>query len=88
MIQCDVVWAFPRILMARSIRQGVDQHVLGDAHLYLNHLDQAKLQLPRTPRDLPRLKLAHRRDLFAYAPEDIELIGYDPHPAIKAPVAV
>ena len=63
-------------------------HTLGDAHLYLNHLEQADLQLTREPRAPPRLTLAARDDLFAFAPEDVALEGYDPHPAIKAQVAV
>ena len=63
-------------------------HTFGDAHLYLNHVDQARLQLAREPRALPRLTLAPVTDLFAFAPEDIGLEGYDPHPHIKAPVAV
>lgn len=64
-------------------------HTLGDAHLYLNHLDQARLQLEREPRPLPRLRLAPEvRDLFAFRYEDIAIEDYDPHPAIKAPVAV
>jgi len=63
-------------------------HTLGDAHLYLNHLDQARLQLERTPMAWPRLKLAAKTDLFAFAPEDVTLEGYRAHPAIKAPIAV
>jgi len=61
----------------------------GDCHLYLNHLEQADLQLSRTPLPLPQLVL-HRRPatLFDYTAEDIEVQGYAPHPAIKAPVAV
>jgi thymidylate synthase len=63
-------------------------HTLGDAHLYLNHVDQAQLQLGREPLPLPRLVLAPREDLFAFAPEDIAVKGYRPHPAIAAPIAV
>jgi len=63
-------------------------HTLGDAHLYLNHLDQARLQLTREPRPLPTLKLAHRDSIDGYEIADVELVGYDPHPAIKAPIAV
>jgi thymidylate synthase len=62
---------------------------LGDAHLYLNHLDQAREQIGRTPKPLPRLKLNPAvTDLFAYRYEDIVIEGYDPHPLIKAAVAV
>ncbi len=64
-------------------------HTLGDVHLYSNHVEQAQLQLTRAERALPRLRLnAGVRDLFAFRFEDIALDGYDPHPAIKAPVAV
>ncbi len=64
-------------------------HTLGDAHLYLNHLDQARQQLSRSPRPLPRLKLRpDRRALEDFTIEDVELVDYDPHPAIKAPIAV
>ena len=64
-------------------------HVLGDAHLYLNHLDQAKEQLRREPRPLPRMRLDPEvRDLFAFRYEDFTLEGYDPHPVIRAPIAV
>lgn len=64
-------------------------HTLGDAHLYTNHVEQAREQLGRSPRPLPRLKLNPEvRDLFAFRFEDIVVDGYDPHPAIRAPVAV
>lgn len=64
-------------------------HTLGDAHLYLNHLEQAQLQMTREFRPLPQLKLnPNVKDLFAFTYEDIEVLNYDPHPAIKAPVAV
>ena len=60
-----------------------------DVHLYENHLDQARLQLVRSPRPWPSLRVrCHRPDLFAYRIEDLELLGYDPHPSITAPVAV
>ena len=64
-------------------------HTFGDAHLYLNHLEQARLQLSREPRPLPKLTLNPAvTDLFAFKYEDFTVTGYDPHPGIKAPVAV
>lgn len=64
-------------------------HTLGDAHLYLNHLEQARLQLQREPRDLPTLRLnPERRALDEFDMDDVEVLGYDPHPAIRAPIAV
>ncbi|MBX9932451.1 MAG: thymidylate synthase [Methylobacterium sp.] len=64
-------------------------HTLGDAHLYRNHVEQTRLQLSREPRALPRLALNPEvRDLFAYRFEDIAIAGYDPHPAIRAPIAI
>jgi thymidylate synthase len=64
-------------------------HTLGDAHLYVNHLEQAQEQLLRTPRSLPSLKLnPERKGIFDFVYEDFSIEGYDPHPAIKAPIAV
>jgi thymidylate synthase len=62
---------------------------LGDAHLYLNHLEQARAQVARAPREFPRMRLNPAvRDLFEFRFEDFTLEGYDPHPHIKAPIAV
>jgi len=64
-------------------------HTFGDAHLYLTHLDQADQQLKRLPRALPRMEINPEvRSLFDFAYEDFKLVGYDPHPAISAKVAV
>ncbi len=77
------------VAQASGLGVGDFVHTLGDAHLYSNHFDQAREQLARTPRALPRLHLnPDARDLFAMRYEDIEILDYDPHPAIKAPVAV
>ena len=78
-------------LVARHCGLGVGDfiHTLGDAHVYSNHVEQAREQLSRTCRPLPTLVLAPSvRDLFQVRYEDIAITGYDPHPAIKAPVAV
>nr|WP_298415390.1 thymidylate synthase [uncultured Halomonas sp.] len=82
-------------LLTRMIAQACDLapgefiHTLGDAHLYVNHLEQAELQLSRTPRAAPRLTLNPEiKDLFAFRFEDIAIKNYDPHPHIKAEVAV
>jgi len=64
-------------------------HTFGDAHLYINHVDQAREQLTREPRSLPQLKLNPKiKDIFQFTFGDIEIVHYDPWPAIKAPIAV
>jgi thymidylate synthase len=77
------------VAQVTGLRAGEFVHTLGDAHLYSNHLAQAREQLARAPRPLPRLRLTPEvTDLFAFRFEDIAIEGYDPHPAIRAPVAV
>jgi len=77
------------IAQVTGLKPGEFIHTLGDAHIYLNHLEQVRLQLLREPRPLPTMHLNPEvRDLFAFRYEDFRLEGYDPHPAIKAPVAV
>ena len=84
-------YALLTMMMAQvtGLKPGDFVHTLGDAHLYLNHLDQAREQLARTPRARPTMKLnPDVQDIFSFRFEDFTLEGYDPHPAIKAPVAV
>ncbi|APX92476.1 thymidylate synthase [Halomonas sp. 1513] len=77
------------VAQVSGLEPGEFVHTLGDAHLYANHLEQAELQLSRAPRPAPHLVLDSQvRDLFAFRFEDIAIEGYDPHPHIKAEVAV
>lgn len=72
-----------------DLQPGEFIHTLGDAHLYLNHIEQAELQLTREPRALPQMKINPAvRDIFEFTIDDFELVNYDPHPHIKAAVAV
>ncbi len=77
------------VAQACGLKAGDFVHTLGDAHLYLNHLEQAREQLSRQPRPLPTMNINPAvKDLFGFGYQDFTLEGYDPHPAIKAPVAV
>ncbi len=72
-----------------DLQVGEFVHVLGDAHIYLNHLEQAKLQLTRQPTNLPQIKLNPQvKDIFAFTYDDIKIEGYSPQPKISAPVAI
>jgi len=84
-------YALLTMMMAQvtELEPGEFVHTFGDAHLYVNHLEQADLQLRRTPRPLPRMSInPDVRSIFAFRYEDFQLHGYDPHPHIAAPVAV
>ena len=72
-----------------GLKAGDFIHTTGDTHLYLNHIEQAKLQLTRTPRPLPRMVInPDVKDIFDFKFEDFQLEGYDPWPHIKAAVSV
>ena len=72
-----------------GLKPGTFIHTFGDVHLYNNHVEQAKLQLTREPRPLPEMKLNPAvKNIHEFHYEDFQLVGYDPHPAIKAPIAV
>lgn len=84
-------YALLTMMMAQvtGLQPGEFVHTLGDAHLYTNHLEQARLQLSRQPRPLPRMIIGgDRKDILDFEYEDFHLEGYDPHPHIKADVAV
>jgi len=84
-------YALLNMMMAQvtGLKPGEFVHTLGDAHLSPNHLEQARLQLTREPRALPRVEInPDVRSIFGFRYEDFALVGYDPHPHIKAPVAV
>ena len=77
------------VAQVTGLEPGDFVHTLGDAHIYKNHFDQAHLQLSRAPGDLPVMRInPDVTDLFAFTYEDFKLEGYDPHPAISAPIAV
>ena len=77
------------VAQVAGLEPGEFVHTFGDVHLYSNHIEQAKLQLSREPRGLPAMKLnSEVKDVFSFRFEDFELKDYDPHPHIKAPVAV
>jgi thymidylate synthase len=77
------------IAQVTGLQPGDFVHTLGDAHLYSNHLEQARLQLTREPRPLPTMRVnSSVKSIFDFRYEDFELLNYDPYPAIKAPVAV
>lgn len=84
-------YALLTAMVAHSVNMvpGVLTYTIGDCHLYQNHIEQVRLQLSRTPKTLPKLWLnPNVKDLFSFKYEDIKLLDYDPHPAIKAEVAV
>ncbi|MBA4381014.1 MAG: thymidylate synthase [Sideroxydans sp.] len=84
-------YALLTMMMAQvcGLKAGDFVHTFGDAHLYSNHMEQTALQLSREPRELPTMKINPEvKDIFAFKFEDFTLEGYDPHPAIKAPVAI
>jgi thymidylate synthase len=84
-------YALLTLMMAQvtGLKPGDFVHTFGDLHLYQNHLEQARLQLTREPRPLPVMKLNPAiKTIDGFSFDDFELVGYDPHPAIKAPIAV
>ena len=84
-------YALLTIMIAQvcNLKPGKFVHTLGDAHLYLNHLDQAKLQLSRKPLKLPNIKInSSIKNLEDFRYEDFEIVDYESHPAISAPISV
>ena len=77
------------IAQVTNLAPGEFVHTLGDAHIYSNHIEQVKQQLSREAKDLPIMKInPHVKDIFSFKYDDFEILNYDPHPLIKAPVAV
>ena len=77
------------VAQVTGYKPGMFYHVIGDAHLYLNHVEQAKIQLSRYPRDLPKMKIkSDGKSIFDFEYDDFELTNYEPHPHIKADVSV
>jgi thymidylate synthase len=84
-------YALMLLMMAREtgLQPGEFIHTLGDAHIYLNHLEQVKLQLTREPRELPQLVLnPEKKSIFDFEYDDFQLINYNPHPHIKGKISV
>ena len=84
-------YALLTMMMAQvtGLKPGEFIHTLGDAHIYLNHIDQVKLQLSRQPRPLPKMEInPDVKDIFSFKYEDFKLTGYDPHPHIKGEISV
>ncbi len=71
-----------------NLKPGQFIHTIGDAHLYLNHIEQAKMQLSRVPKSPPIMKIKQRKNILEYVYEDFTLVNYNSHPHIKAPIAV
>lgn len=84
-------YALLQMMLAKvtGLRPGTFVHTLGDAHIYSNHMEQVQTQLERAPRPLPKMEILRQPEtIFDFRYEDFRVDGYDPHPAIKAPVAV